>query len=422
MSQLNVLLDGKLVATLDDRPGQGLATLTYTDDVVAEFAGIHLLSLRLPVRSGYYSAYEVKAWMDGLLPEGDVRTILADRVRLDRGDLFGLLRAYGRDCAGAVTVVDPSETPDDLTSSVRWLSQTDLEEAVRNLPARPLGVGLSGKARISLGGVQGKLAVVLDGDRVGLPEGLAPSTHILKPTPFTAAGTERYPGIVTAEAMCMRICHHLGLEVPEVSILDLATGPAFVVKRYDRSTDADGRVSRLHQEDFAQALGITSVQKYQEDGRDVPSLLGLREVLAHAGAGDLPTLGALAERVAVYGLVTNCDAHAKNWSLLLLGSQVRLAPVYDVVPSALWPDVTTALALRVGDCGLMEDLRADDVREEWKRWGLGVRALDPRLERLRQKIDGAVDAAGEDVIRMGGDSSVAEQIAELVSDRVRAFF
>jgi serine/threonine-protein kinase HipA len=36
-------------------------------------------------------------------------------------------------------------------------------------------------ARISLGGVQEKMVVVIDGVRLGVPVGVTPSTHILKP-------------------------------------------------------------------------------------------------------------------------------------------------------------------------------------------------------------------------------------------------
>lgn len=422
MTQLKVLLDGRHVADLDDSPGAGLASLTYTDELVASSTGLPLLSVRLPVRAEFYSGYEVKAWMDGLLPEGDVRTILADRRHLQSDDLFGMLREYGHDCAGAVTVIGPDESLDDLQASVRMLSDAELEQAILDLPRAPFGVGVSGKVRISLGGVQGKLAVVWEGGRVGLPEGLAPSTHILKPTPRLAGGEERYPGIVTAEAMCLRICHHLGLDVPEVEILDLPTGPALLVKRYDRRIDEKGRIARIHQEDLGQALGITSVQKYQDEGRDKPSLQHLVEVLNASGAGDLRTLGEIADRVVAYGLLTNCDAHAKNWSLLLLGSRVELAPVYDVVPSALWPDVDTTLALRVGDCSLLEDLTAEDMREEWKRWRLGQRALMPRLDRIHGAIEPAVQAATDDVVTMGGKESVAAEIAVLVASRTRRFF
>lgn len=421
MTQLDVLLDGRRVAVLDGAARGGLASLKYEDDVVASSLGVPLLSTRLPVRALAYPGVEVRAWMDGLVPEGGVRAAMAHRLRLEEDDLFELLRHYGHDCAGAVTVVDPAEEPDELTAAVRWLTEEELAEAVRDLPRSPFGVGVSKKVRVSLGGVQGKLAVVWDGQRIGLPEGLEPSTHILKPTPLLSDEHERYPGIATAEAMCLRVCHHLGLEVPEVQLLDLQTGPALLVERYDRLLTSSG-ARRLHQEDLAQALGITSLQKYHEQGRDYPTLLQMIQVLRDHGAANARTLDDVVSRIVAHSLLGNCDGHAKNWSFLLTDGTVRLAPVYDVVPSLLWPNVDTTLAMPVGGCSLLEDLSAEDVRDEAASWPYGRRAVNRQIDRIASSIVPAVEAARHDVAQMGGDEAVVDGIFGIVTRRVASFF
>ena len=422
MSTLDVLLGGTLVATLDGTPGSGMASLTYTRAALDAWpAGTPLLSLRLPVREQPYSGVDTRAWMDGLLPEGDVRDVLASRKKLDRTDLFSLLRHYGRDCAGAVTILDPEEDPAERRSAVRWLSDEELHTAVRDLPRAPFGIGISTKVRISLAGIQGKLAVVVDGDRIGLPEGLAASTHILKPVPLQADGHERYPGIVTAEAMSLNFCARLGLTVPAVRVLTLETGPALLVERYDRVRNVDGSVSRLHQEDLGQALGVMSVNKYQ-GYNDTPSLRQLVEVLRRYGAATQPTLVEVVGRLAAHGLVTNCDAHAKNWSVLLTGSEVALAPVYDVVPSTLWPDVDTTLALRVGDCSLLQDLRADDGVQEAAAWPFGARATRGALDDVRTRTPAAVALALRDTVDAGGYEDVALRVAEIIRAQASRFF
>jgi serine/threonine-protein kinase HipA len=50
-------------------------------------------------------------------------------------------------------------------------------------------------------------------------------------------------------------------------------------------------------------------------------------------------------------LIAGTDAHAKNYSLLLAGDQVRLAPLYDVAPAPPYPDLPVRrlrFAMRLG--------------------------------------------------------------------------
>jgi len=416
MTTLDVLLDGVRVAVLDGAAGAGLASLTYTEQAVERFGtGTPLLSTRLPVRAEGYPGVQTRAWLDGLLPEGDVRTQLADRARLADTDLFGLLGRYGRDCAGAVSFVDPADDTDATASDagVHWLTDTELATAIRDLPRSPFGVATDRKVRVSLGGVQGKLAVVLDGERFGLPLGTHPSTHILKPAPLTADGRERWPGIASAEAFAMLLCRQLGLPTAPVQVLDLETGPALLVERYDRQTAESGVVRRLHQEDLCQALGLTSVSKYQHHN-DEPSLLMLVQTLRENGGGALTELTDLLGRVTASVLAGNCDAHAKNWSFLLIDGSVRLAPVYDVVPTALWDELDTELALRVGDAALLESVRRGDLQAAAQSWGLGRRYAEAELSRIEARVPGALDAAVADANQVGADDEVVSRAAALV--------
>lgn len=423
MSILHVLLDGELVATLNDAAGAGMASLQYTDSCLGTWpAGAPLLSARLPVTDTAYPGVHTRPWLEGLLPEGDVRAALAARAKLDSADLVGLLRAYGRDCAGAVTVVDPAGAPDP-TATVRWLTDEELAVAIRELPRAPFGLAVSGKIRVSLGGVQGKLAVVVaDDGKVGVPEGLQPSTHVLKPAPLLATGEERYPGIVTAEAMCLKFCQHVGLATPDVQIRELETGPALLVARYDR-VRVDGELRRLHQEDLCQALGVSSVNKYQKPLLDgTPSLEGLIGVLRQYGAATLTTLRDVLARATVNALLTNCDAHGKNWSLMLPGTTVRLAPVYDVVPSTLWPTMDTELAMYVAGCAELSMLTAEQLLEEAQRWSLGRRAAGSVLTRVRNETEAALTRAAEDVVALGGSEQVAGDVHRIVHGQLKQLF
>jgi len=261
------------------------------------------------------------------------------------------------------------------------------------------------KVRVSLGGVQGKLALVVEGDRLGLPLGTHPSTHILKPAPVLRGGEEQWPGIVSAEAFAMLFCAELGLPVPDVRILQLDPGPALLVERYDRQARGDGTHRRLHQEDLCQALGLTAVSKYQQF-RDRPSLLALVDTLRGNGGGALAELRQLLVRVAASALVGNCDGHAKNWSLMLNDGSVSLAPVYDVVPTKLWTELDTELALRISGCTHLEDLRVSHLIEEARGWGLGPRAASDELLRLGSATHDAAARAAERARNAGADADI----------------
>jgi serine/threonine-protein kinase HipA len=121
-----------------------------------------------------------------------------------------------------------------------------------------------------------------------------------------------------------------------------------VVERFDRSADG-WPPARLHQEDLCQALGLTPDFKYQRQGWRLPSYAGLARLLdEHSLAPGLDRL--TAARAALFNfLVGNADAHAKNVSLLHVDGGVRLAPLYDLVSTAAYPELSTELSLSIGD-------------------------------------------------------------------------
>jgi serine/threonine-protein kinase HipA len=180
--------------------------------------------------------------------------------------------------------------------------------------------------------------------------------------------------------------------------------PAIVVSRYDRVLVGDSWL-RVHQEDCCQALGRSRDRKYQSDGGPGP-----REVASLLRAVMTPSGGDAAVRTFVDALAFNwvaggTDAHAKNYSLLARGSQVRLAPLYDLLSA--FPYVKTApgpraageldaarlaLAMKVGRSAALNQIE----RRDWVDLAgdVGVDA-DEVLERTRRMIEKAPDAFAE---------------------------
>ena len=335
---LSVRWDGAEVGRLErveERSREYAFRYTATD---------RLISLSLPTDREHFSPAESRPFFEALLPEGAIREQIAQQLRLAASDSYGLLTELGRDCAGALQVLDAERPPG--APSVRWLSSAGLDELIAGLPQRPLGLRTDeGRLRLSLAGVQRKAVLVGDGKgRFGEPLDGMPSTHILKPD-LTAGD---YPGIAVNEYFCMTLAARCGLRAAAVELATIAGEPCLVVERFDRdrSTWPPGR---LHQEDLCQALGLTPDFKYQREDWRLPSYRGLAEVLdEHSLRPGVDRLEA-ARAAVLHFLLGNADAHAKNVSLLHTDGGVRLAPLYDVVSTAAFPELSTELALSIGD-------------------------------------------------------------------------
>ncbi|MEV4406636.1 HipA domain-containing protein [Actinoplanes sp. NPDC049598] len=136
------------------------------------------------------------------------------------------------------------------------------------------------------------------------------------------------------EHLCLRAAGILGLRVAVSRAISFEGERAVVVDRYDRFPRGDGTITRLHQEDMCQALGLPPSAKYQSEGGPTPE-----QIITLIRGAVRPVVVAEAEvdrfvdAVALNWLLGGTDAHAKNYSLLLMPGQVRLAPLYDVASS-----------------------------------------------------------------------------------------
>ena len=302
------------------------------------------ISLSLPLSQEMFTPAQSRPFFEALLPEGAVRDQIASQLKLAASDSFGLLAELGRDCAGALQIVDTTRMSDP--PSVRWLDESELDALVQELPRHPLGIqGEDEHLRLSLAGVQHKAVLVRDEHgRFGKPLDGMPSSHILKPE-LPASG---YPGLATNECFCMRLAARCGLSTAGVELITAAGRPCLVVERFDREQSTWPH-RRVHQEDLCQALGLTPDFKYQKEGWQLPSYRALADLLDERGPS--PGLDRLAgaQAAVFHYLVGNADAHAKNISLVHTRDGVRLAPLYDVVSTAVYPDLSTDLALSIGD-------------------------------------------------------------------------
>lgn len=391
---LDVFLDGVRAGRLTQAPG-GAVTFSYDDEYTTRRSPTPL-SLSMPLNRSRHTNRVVTAWLEGLLPDNlAVREEWGRRFEVSARSAFSLLRHVGRDAAGAVQVLPVDVDPPDAalrTGEVRRLSEAEVTEMLVALTMRDNGweVG-EGAGRWSLAGAQNKVALHrLDDGTWAVPLDSTPTTHILKPT----RADTRFAGLHVNEFVCLRAAGLLGLRVAEVDLVDFGGAKTLVVTRYDRGRTRGGAWLRLHQEDLLQAMSYRPEKKYQADGG--PSVKNVAMLFSTLALPDRELVrSAFFDALAYNVLVGGTDAHAKNYSVLLRGPRVALAPLYDVASYApyLKEGESPRSSMKVGKNWQVRDVTAQD----WAQVGAAL-GLDPdealeRVERLRQGLPDALAAA-----------------------------
>lgn len=363
--QLSVRLYGKHVGLLSQDPN-GKMSFQYAPDAKTA------LTLSMPIREEPYPQEVCEAYFGGLLPEGEpARLAIGKSFGINSKNTFSLLKVIGHDCAGAVSLHDvdePESETDLLPLTGRILAEKELALHIRELPTKPLFIGLDG-LRLSLAGVQDKAAVCLIEDEIALPKEGSPTTHILKPAINLLEST------VQNEYLCLRIAKKLDFDVPNVEMRRANGVPYLLIERYDRERVGD-KLRRIHQEDFCQALGITTTYKYQKEGG--PGFQQCFELLKQTSQ---PAKGRtrLAEMAVFNHLVGNTDAHGKNFSLLYkTNGGIVLAPFYDILCTQAYSGLTKSMAMDIGGEYQISNIRA----EHWKNFSKAIGFTYPRIKTI----------------------------------------
>jgi len=344
------------------------------------------VSFSLPKREGPFKRRECRPFFAGLLPEEAQREAVAGALGLSERNDFGLLEALGGDVAGALTLWPEGERPPagDSSAQPRPLDDDALVALLDTLPTRPLLAGREG-LRLSLAGAQSKLPVVLVDNRSALPAPGQPTTHILKPP------IARFPTTTENEALVMTLAAALGLPVAAVEARATHGRSYLLINRYDRRCDETGQAHRLHQEDFCQALGIPPENKYAAEGG--PTFRTSFELLRRA-----TTRPALATLVlldaAIFNLIVgHADAHGKNFSLLYDTGTISLAPLYDLLSTIAYPDLSPKLAMKIATRARLEELD----RGSWDAFATDIGMTAPFVRRRVEQLATGTHARIADV-------------------------
>lgn len=390
--RLDVHLEG-VEAPVGQLTGSDDRALRFRYSAAAQDRGI-AISLSMPVHQDEFGDAACRAYFENLLNENNQMEQVMALHGIDRDDVAGLLFHLGRDCPGAISCVPegegPAKQPGRLNHDYEPLPEDRLVEIMRSLrdhrrlpnpenDPSPLA-GVQGKVALArLENGQFALPALRDGKRLNVP-----TTHILK--------VPERPDfrLVDQEAALLRAAASvLPHPVAEAEPFEADGVPGLLIRRFDRSV-RDGEVHRLHQEDFAQALGLPPFLKYERASAGADRIFSAARV---AELIDRTRAPAIARRaflmLTLFNLaVGNTDNHAKNHALLYSGDYSEgmpapiLAPLYDVVPVLLDTGVTHEFAFRIGAARFVQELSEGDLA------GLATDLGYPRLTaRLRRDLE-----------------------------------
>ena len=368
------------------------------------------LSASLPKRVEPFSRRECRPFFGGLLPEESQRDAAAQALGVSRGNDFALLDRLGGDVAGALQLLPPGETPaaPDLDQRPIPLDDAGLIRVLDALPVRPLLAGEEG-LRLSLAGAQSKVPVVLVDGAVALPVPGQPTTHILKPP------MSRFSATTENEAFVMRLAAAAGLNVAPVEPRIVRDRTFLLVQRYDRFLGEDGVVRRIHQEDFCQALGVPPETKYASEGG--PTFKDCFELLRRVATRPAVDVLKLLDAVIFNLIVGNADAHGKNFSILYDREGPGLAPLYDLLATVAYPELSPKLAMRIGKRATLGEMDAKGWIAFAADAGMGVPLIRRRVSELSQTIMARANEVAAELMRLGLDETALSRFAAMAADR-----
>lgn len=321
------------------------------------------IAYHLPLRPEPFLSHTLPPFFDNLVAEGWLEKAQSRLLNQRHASRFELLLAFGYDCAGAVSVIDP----EPASFSEAMLDHTDPKEMAILTH------------RASLSGVQAKLSLVKRNNQFFPSTFNELSTHIAK------FASDEQNNVIFNEYLSL--CAFKAL-LPNDSVVQAHIGcvvgfssPVLIIKRFDR---AEGK--RIHFEEFNSLLNQSSVMKYEGAHKD------MADFIEHAGPCLAIERYRLFLRILAGILLGNTDMHLKNFAMFHTPTGLRLTPSYDQVAAVLYDYKTLALRL-AGTANLpIEKLKARSIIRLGKEFFLSDDSILMAVHTLEKNLDRAVQA------------------------------
>lgn len=357
---------GRNVLTFADEYKSRAARPTFSLITHSDFPRVEKL-----MAEPWSTNHKLHPTLSNLLPEGALRELIAQGLKVHVDNEFQLLSYLGGDLPGAL-VAEPME-PEDIPANL--LSAYGKPKAIKFK-------NVHRENKFSLAGIQMKFSMKQKDGRYNLSKGDALGDWIVK-TPST-----KYKNVPDNEFTAMTLASLAGVNVPEIKLVELDKLDnlppinlpdeklAFAIKRFDRNND-----QRIHMEDFAQVLVKYPHEKYKS-----ASYEQIAKILYNYSGDGLADTQQFARRLLVNILLANGDAHIKNWSLLYSNKITpRLSPAYDIVTTSVYIENERQYALNLGKTKEWYEVTYANFELWAKRAEVPWRAIKPHLDETMDK-------------------------------------
>ena len=358
------------IRRLDIVTPQGMSgTLARESRFVFNYATIteeSAVSLVMPIRQESYASGDLMGIFAMNRPEGYLRYIIEERLkRLGAPSDMFLLYLAGSNQIGRLTYTLAGQpllgvNGEQLTTLLRSPSTALFQHLVDRYA---LGSGISG--------VQPKTLVpLIPSSPLDIHSSLPLETVILK-----AEGLD-FPCIARNEYLCLLVAKTAGLDVPDFWLSDDSL--LLIMSRFDRRADG----TAIGFEDMAVLTGRNSARKYEGSYEMIA-----KAVTIFAGEDAVRQNYRLFERVALSCKLRDGDAHLKNFGMVYdhpLAAR-KLAPVYDVVCTDIYPELDGKLALKLNKS------KTFPIRANLLAYGVRLGLSHSEAEKVLKRLDDAFD-------------------------------
>jgi serine/threonine-protein kinase HipA len=386
------------------------------DDDYRKMSGATPLSVSMPLQVRSHPDHVISPWLWGLLPDNEaVLARWARHFQASASSAFSMLSTpIGHDVAGAVRFAVPEELDEVMArpGTITWLTEDDVAQRLRELREDSTSwLGRTFTGKFSLAGAQAKTALLLKDGRWGQPHGPIATSHILKPAVVGFEGHD------LNEHLCLDAARRAGLLVARTRVAQFGDESAIVVDRYDRQIVGEV-VIRIHQEDLCQALSVMPSKKYQNAGGPGPKEIVnlIRKTMAPRSIEE--SIWRFVDALAWNWIIAGTDAHAKNYSLLLAGDEVRLAPLYDIASMLPYGmhEKKVRLAMKIGS-----DYRVYLYQDAWPALAadldLDSDQVEERVGDLAARAPQAFSDATATLEVEKLDRSLSHRLVDLIANR-----
>lgn len=407
---LNVFYEDILVGKLT-KDQELIFSFTYSKEWL-EYSQSFQLSLAMPLSPKPFGNKITLSFFENLLPEGEAKDALEKSQQLI--GVFDFLKEYGIDCAGAVILSQNKRSP--FTKPCNQKVRIEMKKIFKAIDQKRSVVEVIAEMNpgyLSIAGAQDKFAAIYKDGDFYLPKNGGPSTHIIK-VPIYRSGVKES---VYNEYYCMKLAKRVGLNIPEIHVLDHESHPLYIIKRYDRIQDDTQEYKRIHQQDFCQAQGLVSESKYENKGG--PTLKDNYEIIKNN-----VTIKARSQALFDYidwfcfnFLIGNNDSHSKNLSLLLKDGRIELAPFYDLLCTAIYPKLKKDFSFMLGDRSDASRIGKNQLEIVDGELGLKVGTTSERMLGMKNKLLKEKDQLVAEIQKELPAAKIPKRISQLIEKR-----